>query len=128
MFYSTSKIKASLIKYNVKNILRKGSWFVVAVAILFIGVDAYVKFWYYVIWAAILSIGVLKLDLASGKLAIRPAYQLIIASTLIFAAILAIDWAALGRRDFIQWSYAIFATLIFYREGFRWAWSSYYHV
>ncbi len=67
MFYLAFKVKASLIKYNVKNILWKGFLLGPIIAVLLYmpisQLGDYMRFWYCVTCSVIASIGVLKMDL-----------------------------------------------------------------
>lgn len=122
----------------MKNILWKGFLlgFVIALllymAVLHPGV--YMRFWYCITWSVIASIGVLKMDFVNRRQTLKPAYQFIMALTLIFVTIIETDWAAfvtmleIGlyaiRWCIIQWAYTILFITSLYCEGLRWAWSS----
>jgi hypothetical protein len=48
--------------------------------------------------------------------------QFAIVLLFVLAAIVATDWASLGRHDLLQWGYVLF-TLPACKQGFTWAWS-----
>jgi hypothetical protein len=94
--------------------------------------NVYMKLWFAVLWGIIAIITILRtetIDWLSNKTNLRlpQAMQLAFALLLVLAAAVATDWANLGRRDLLQWAYALFA-LPAYRQGFIWARSHFPHV
>ncbi len=76
----------------MKDILRKSLALSFVIVLLYINAvlrpGVYMKFWYCVIWSVIALIGILKWDPVNMRSTLKPAYQLIIALTLILITII----------------------------------------
>jgi hypothetical protein len=82
----------------------------------------YLTPWFAVLWGILGAVALWQRRIHDGRIeqALPGTIQFVLAVCLIVATLLATHWAGLGRRDLIQWGYAVFL-LTSLADGFVWA-------